>query len=656
MMRSEQTVEIHGVTAVVPVDSSATPRRSIPPRLHSRGFLRRRVNLRMKSVSALIVMVLCSSMPSAFAEVLQNSRYGYDATGNIEALTDPLNGHQQFAYDDLDRLQTANGLYGNYTYQYDEIGNLKVNPQVSPNPYTYPASGPSSVRPHAVTTAGANTYTYDANGNMETGAGRTIAWNHENKPLMITQGSTTTTFVYDGDGGRVKKITSTTTISYISKLYECDSAGGCSRFIWAGDQRIATVADNGTVHYWHVDHLGSSSVITDGTGARKETITYYPYGEVRTDTSGTPVVNVPYKYTGQELDSSTGLYYYEARYYDPKLGRFISADTMVPSLLDPEALNRYTYARNNPLRYTDPTGHFINFIPFFIGIAISATVSTVVNVSIAAATGGDLGDAAKAGAITGAITGLCAGKCGPIGGMIAYSAAGAASAAVLGLDPGQAAMSGAMMGLAMAVTPNLAYQPFGNGNFFARYGNQMLNHSVRGAAIGTFSAAISGQNPGYGALRGFATSAAIFHLSLANAGMRNAMIENSKGNPANLSGTSAGLFGDGIKLAGNRFVEGVEKGLQYTDWLGGQQGGQGEFFSVPYAPGSLLDFQMEAFAGPHDYLNSRYWYNKVTGNAINHQGWDRVYGEALSGINVIGAAPFAIGPMIQNQAYPYMAR
>lgn len=65
---------------------------------------------------------------------------------------------------------------------------------------------------------------------------------------------TTSTFVYDGDGGRVKKMVGTTTIRYISKLYECETTGAntsCSRIIWANDTRIATVATDGTVHYWH---------------------------------------------------------------------------------------------------------------------------------------------------------------------------------------------------------------------------------------------------------------------------------------------------------------------------------------------------------------------------------------------------------------------
>jgi RHS repeat-associated protein len=63
------------------------------------------------------------------------------------------------------------------------------------------------------------------------------------------------------------------------------------------------------------------------------------------------------RFTGQILDAETGLYYYNARYYDPELGRFIQADTKIPDLSNPQSYNRYSYCLNNPLRYTDPDGH-----------------------------------------------------------------------------------------------------------------------------------------------------------------------------------------------------------------------------------------------------------------------------------------------------------
>lgn len=128
--------------------------------------------------------------------------------------------------------------------------------------------------------------------------------------------------------------------------------------IFAGSERVATLVPSGGIQYYHPDHLGSSNVITDATGAKVQNLTYYPYGATRTNSSPvTPVVNVPYKYTGKELDASTELYNYEARQYEPALGRFISPDTVVPDPFNPQDFNRYAYVRNSPFSFTDPTGY-----------------------------------------------------------------------------------------------------------------------------------------------------------------------------------------------------------------------------------------------------------------------------------------------------------
>jgi RHS repeat-associated protein len=81
---------------------------------------------------------------------------------------------------------------------------------------------------------------------------------------------------------------------------------------------------------------------------------YTPYGETR----GSETVDVPYQFTGQRNEDAIGLYHYGARWYDPALGRVIQADTIVPQPEDPQSLNRYAYVYNNPLKYTDPTGHY----------------------------------------------------------------------------------------------------------------------------------------------------------------------------------------------------------------------------------------------------------------------------------------------------------
>ena len=93
--------------------------------------------------------------------------------------------------------------------------------------------------------------------------------------------------------------------------------------------------------------------MTDSIGDRfGDTVKYLPFGQAR----ATITITTDKLFTGQRLDG-TGLYYYNARYYDPTLGRFISADTIIPNPTNPQYFNRYSYCLNNPLKYTDPSGH-----------------------------------------------------------------------------------------------------------------------------------------------------------------------------------------------------------------------------------------------------------------------------------------------------------
>jgi RHS repeat-associated protein len=104
------------------------------------------------------------------------------------------------------------------------------------------------------------------------------------------------------------------------------------------------------------NHLGSSNVTANTAGDRVTDLRYYPFGLHRYDGGAQKTV---FRFTGQRIDASTDLYYYGARWYDPVVGRFLQADTIVPNPGNPQSLNRYTYVLNNPLRYTDPTGHYI---------------------------------------------------------------------------------------------------------------------------------------------------------------------------------------------------------------------------------------------------------------------------------------------------------
>jgi len=226
-----------------------------------------------------------------------------------------------------------------------------------------------STHKHAVTSlSSGEAYSYDANGNMtqrvEGGVTYTQNFDIENRLASVTVGGQTTTFVYDGDGNLVKKLKpdGTSTV-YIGGLYEVDlDSGGAatkktSYYPAGGAMRVEIVGASNTLYYMLRDHLGSASVTLDASGAivANGEQRYYPFGESRIAGASLPTDRL---YTGQRfIDGTGGLYHYGARFYLSKLGRFISADSIVPQPFNPQSLNRFSYALNNPLKYNDPTGH-----------------------------------------------------------------------------------------------------------------------------------------------------------------------------------------------------------------------------------------------------------------------------------------------------------
>jgi RHS repeat-associated protein len=300
---------------------------------------------------------------------LQDLNYTYDAVGNVLTILDNKAGGAQtqtFTYDALDRLQTAQasggtgGTYALETYTYDQIGNIKSKPGVGV--YTYTASatgcvaGTPAIKPHAVRYAGSYSFTYDCNGNMISRADSigtfTQQWDKENRLITVT-GSATASFVYDGDGNRVKATLGPTTTVYIGNYYE-QSGNITTTYYYAGGTRIA-MRQGSTVNYLLGDHLGSTSITANSSGGLFAELRYKPWGEERyTNGVTTPTRR---QYTGQIKDAEIGLYFYGARMYSSVLGRFISADTLVPDGKNPQAWNRYAYTLNSPLRYIDPSGH-----------------------------------------------------------------------------------------------------------------------------------------------------------------------------------------------------------------------------------------------------------------------------------------------------------
>jgi RHS repeat-associated protein len=218
------------------------------------------------------------------------------------------------------------------------------------------ASGNTRTNTYQVSVAsGAKTFGYDANGNLITNGTKTYEWDAQNQLTRILDGgSEVARFTYDGFGRRAQKVSGGVTRTFIyggeDVLEERLSTGGVVRYIHGPgtDQPLGAVDPAGAVSYYVADHLGSIVQATDSTGNVTITRQYDVYGNLLT---GATISG--YAFTGREWDAETGLYYYRARYYDPKLGRFISED---PARLALARFNAYGYAANSPTGWIDPTG------------------------------------------------------------------------------------------------------------------------------------------------------------------------------------------------------------------------------------------------------------------------------------------------------------
>ncbi|MFL5804112.1 MAG: Calx-beta domain-containing protein, partial [Roseiflexaceae bacterium] len=289
-------------------------------------------------------------------------------------------------------------------YTYDQIGNLLSKTSVGN--YGYGASGVGTgAGPHQARTVGTTTYSYDLNGNLTGGGGSNYTWDAENRPLTISHTSGSESYAYDADGERVKVVAGSTTTVYLGGLWEETSAGATKAYYSFGGQTVAIRDSVQGLSFLHSDHLGSVSVVSGANASLLSSQRFDPWGKVL---PGGTVTQTQKNYTGQYLDT-TGLLYYHARYYDPNLARFVSADSVVPGNasggmdgvaikpltvdfhepgfaggvasennqpfwfqmsdkdrqkagrpwgpVNPQALNRYSYVQNNPLRYMDPSGH-----------------------------------------------------------------------------------------------------------------------------------------------------------------------------------------------------------------------------------------------------------------------------------------------------------
>ncbi|HFQ5356380.1 RHS repeat-associated core domain-containing protein [Vibrio vulnificus] len=272
---------------------------------------------------------------------------------------------------------------------YDALGNIEYKQDVGR--YTYGAlrAGSSERLPHAVSQVVSSNgqvqqFTYDVHGNMLSGAGRSIRYNANHKPISIKKGNATTEFEYGVHGQRYLRKDTTergiTTTRYLDSTEVITQPNGQTTFrYYLGDKAIYeyTVGDVklSGIKYLHKDHLGSVIAISNELGDIEQRFSYDAWSK-RRGTHWQPQLEQTSSivgrlgFTGHEMLDDVGLIHMNGRVYDPTLARFLSADPFIQDKwFATQAFNRYSYVQNNPLSYTDPTGKFVLQV---IGAALTA--------------------------------------------------------------------------------------------------------------------------------------------------------------------------------------------------------------------------------------------------------------------------------------------
>ena len=315
---------------------------------------------------------------------------------------------QWFEHDDLYRLTRvrygfeADGDEAGISYRYDRIGNLlEQSSNLSHREHgrnvadlgrlDYPGGRNKRTGrvqgdppgPHATTGTSDYRLAYDDNGNVVRLDDLELVWDFKDRLVAVRSDRITAEYVYDHADRRVTKHVrhvdgdepAESVVQYVDRHYEVRD-GTPVKYVYAGKRRVArltgaaALADGqGTplpdpafaIRYYHQDHLGSTNVMTDAAGNLLEEIAYYPYGNPREAYRRTSFEAEPYRFSQKETDQETGLQYFEARYLDGVLARFLSVDPVLRQIMqrpfeEPQRLNAYSYSLNRPLVYQDPTG------------------------------------------------------------------------------------------------------------------------------------------------------------------------------------------------------------------------------------------------------------------------------------------------------------
>jgi RHS repeat-associated protein len=326
-----------------------------------------------------------SSAGTALNLALNYTLTGGD-NGSVTGITNNVDSGrtQTLAYDPLNRILSAKSsatsgvdCWGQ-SFSTDALANLDAIgvTQCSGTQLNVTVDGNNHI-----TTSG---FAYDATGNMNQDGtpGVVYSFDAENR-LYKVSGVTggPYCYVYDGNGLRVAKksgANSDCTGGTVVKLYwrglsgdalaETDGTGSTTNsayneYVFFAGRRVGSRNGTGGIFYWFADQLGTTRSITTGNGPGQTTgqlcydTDFTPYGQEMQHTEHLQTTACPpnYRFTGYEYDSETGLNYAFARYYSPRLGRFLSTDPLGGSIGSLQSHNAYTYTVNNPLNSIDPS-------------------------------------------------------------------------------------------------------------------------------------------------------------------------------------------------------------------------------------------------------------------------------------------------------------
>jgi len=295
----------------------------------------------------------------AAGKVLISSQYRYDMEGNCVEVIDERENKNVYRYDLEQRLISEASPSDRKTYVYGPGGNrLSTYDKSGSTVYQYDKAG-------RLVQAGEVFFTYDADGNLisrkeKTGVTRYHYDAEGNLIRAELPGGKTVVYGYGPFGERIWREEDGNRIYYLLDGYDLlqelsSDFKPLSTYLYSGlDQPLMVRFANGNKNIFHQDALGTVLGLSDAKGRISVRYIYDAFGN--STHQEVQALAQPLRFTGRPLDSTTGLYDFRARFYDPKLGRFISRDPVLGNIDDPVSLSPYLYVRNNPLRYVDRSG------------------------------------------------------------------------------------------------------------------------------------------------------------------------------------------------------------------------------------------------------------------------------------------------------------